>query len=1307
MSSSTKSLIINSPYDMPRQHWGQDRHGRVLEVTAGRRLAGYEIFDTRTNTRRVEELELVNRIRPRVDEWRVANYPGVTSVTRRLLEHWHDREARQYPFYFCQLEAIETLIWWVEAPADFKQGIYLPSDGGPWERVCNKMATGAGKTTVMGLVIAWQVLNALTYPKRKEFSPAIFVVAPGLTVKERLQVLYPGHEKNVYDEFNLCPNESMRQKINQAALLVENWHALMPLKEQDRSVVKKGAESDEAFTRRVLGKLAGYKDLVILNDEAHHAYRQRAEVKVSKKDAEELGIDLDEATRWIEGLDRIHKTRRIRRCFDLTATPFAPTGKKSTEKGLFEWIVSDFGLNDAIEAGLVKTPRVVVRDDALANAQSYKSKLYHLYNENEVKEDLNRKAESQEPLPDLVQKAYALLAYDWRETAKRWAEGGHTIPPVILTVCNRTESAARIERFFNDGECLIAETQAPERTLRVDSRVLEKAERGESITKDKDYAQRLEAILHASGLPDDKRDDLLDAKQEEQLRAIVDTVGKRGKPGQHLQNVISVAMLSEGWDAANVTHIMGLRAFTSQLLCEQVIGRGLRRVSYEKDENGLFLPEYVNVFGVPLSIFQDVGAGGEPPPPPKPSVQVEVVPGRNQHEIRWPNVLRIDAVLKPELVLDWDRLEALTLDPVQTPIYAEVAPALAGQADLSKVSEIDLEKAVEEFRLQNLIFRAARKLYQQNADSFPGDKQYLAVQLIRLVDEFLVSDKLRIPSLWHQDPVRRRILIAMNMDTVVGHVNRFVQLQNTEKLAACFDQENPIGSTGRMRTWYTTKPCAPTARSQISHAVYDSVWEKAVADLCEKEECVVAWAKNDHLDFKVRYLYRGSSRNFVPDYLIRLNNSKTLVLEVKGQDSEQNRAKRAAMQNWVQAINEQGGFGQWCFEVVFDPAKIRDAIYSHLNEDVLGHAASQHSSVLASPRRRTLGANLEAEKLTELVPALLDDQSALLKDPRNVPVWFGTNRAPLIPADISKGFSDTWGKETTLGRCVVNVPEGHVPGSMGSTWWVRLIKGDDRLKVVSIETIPDKEYWLKLSEAMREKPERKSRDVLFFLHGYNVSFEQAAKRTAQLAYDLRIHPAVFFSWPSGGAVDDYAADEATIEASYDDVTNFVARLDQCALSAGATLHVLAHSMGNRALLKALEAVAQGMIGSVNTSIDKVVFAAPDVDARVFMQSLGKINSLGNSKTLYASKRDKAVWLSKALHKFARAGLIPPVTTASNLDTIDAAGVDDTFLGHGYIASVRALIADLSSLLKASMPPEERVGLEPATTADGKPYWRIK
>lgn len=940
-NKALQSLIINSPFEVPAQHWEQAAAGKGLVLQQGRRPAGYELYDTRNNTRRVVPLDMVNQIRTRVDDWRAAGYIGVTSITRQLLEHWHARGEwvpeetrwvggpRQNPFYFCQLEAIETLIWWVEGSAEFKQGINVPGDGGAWERLCNKMATGSGKTALMGMIITWQTLNAISYPKDVRFSRAIFIVAPGLTVKSRLQTLYPGDEKNVYDQFNLCPNEALRTRLNQAELLIENWHTLMPLKDQERSVVKKGKESDEAFTRRVLGKLAAYKDLVIINDEAHHAYRQRAEMKVSKKDAEEFGIDLDEATRWIEGLDRIHKTRRIRRCFDLSATPFAPTGKTNTEAGLFEWVISDFGLNDAIEAGLVKTPRVVIRDDALANAKSYRSKLYHLYREDEVKEDLNRKAEAHEPLPDLVQKAYALLAYDWHETAKAWQAGEHVIPPVMLTVCNRTETAARVEYFFNGGDCLIQATHAPTRTLRVDSRVLEKAERGETITKDKDYAIRLQEIIEASGLPADRVEALLELKQEEQLRELVDTVGKRGKAGQKLQNVTSVAMLSEGWDAANVTHIMGLRAFTSQLLCEQVIGRGLRRVAHDMDENGLFLPEYVNVFGVPLSIFQDVGEEGVAPPPPKPSVRIEVEPNRNQYEIRWPNVLRIESVLKRELVMDWTKVDVLTLDPMNTPLSADVAPSLTSAPNLAMVSEIDLEKATEDFRLQNLIFRAARKLYLQSASSFGGDRQYLAVQLIRLVEQFLASDKLDIPSLWHQDEKRRRLLFALNMDTVVAHVHRFVTEQNVERLAAVFDESRPIGSTAQMRPWLTTKPCQPTRHSQISHAVHDSVWEKAVVDICEKKKFVAAWAKNDHLDFTVRYLWKGSTRNFVTDYLIRFTNGKTLVLEVKGQDSEQNKAKRAAMQTWVKTINEQGGFGQWCFDVVFDPAKIMDVISSH------------------------------------------------------------------------------------------------------------------------------------------------------------------------------------------------------------------------------------------------------------------------------------------------------------------------------------------------------------------------------------------
>ena len=940
----TQSLIINSPYECPQFYW-QDGNQK-LTLTTGRRPAGYEIFDTRNHKRRTESLDTVNQIRQRVDEWRVADYAGVTPVTRQLLSHWYDQSARQLPFYFCQLEAIETLIWWVEGTAEFKQGVSVHGDGGAWERLCNKMATGSGKTTVMAMIITWQVLNALQYPKRnKDFSKVVFMVAPGLTVKERLQVLRPSHPQNYYDQFGLCPSEALRQKLNQVELLIENWHSLMPLKEQERSIVKKGAESDKAFVKRVLGKLADYKDILIINDEAHHAYRKPAEVKISKKEAEEQGIDLEEATRWIEGLDRIHKVLRIQRCFDLSATPFAPTGKTNTEQGLFDWIVSDFGLNDAIEAGLVKTPRVVVRDSAIPDAKTLRPKLYHLYREDEVNSDLSRRgAEPHEALPQLVQQAYTLLGADWREAYESWQKAGHKSPPVMLTVCNKTETAARIEYYFNKGDAFWPELCAPNKTLRVDSRVLEKAEIGETSSTDKDYEARLQQIVDATNLPTDRKEKLLGLKKEELLREIVDNVGKQGRAGQDIQKVISVAMLSEGWDAKNVTHIMGLRAFTSQLLCEQVIGRGLRRVAYDMEAvvgadgvtRQLFKPEYVNIFGVPLSIFQDVGDGGEAPPSPKSSTQIETLAERNSMEIKWPNVVRVDTVLTPVLSIDWQKVSALTLDPANTPITVDIAPALGGAADWNKVTTIDLEQLPDEFRLQRLVFKAARKAFDSLQQSFKGNKEYLVLQLIRLIEQFLKQDKLDIPSLFHQDPLRKRILITLNMDVVIQHLLRYLVEQNHECIEPVFDSEFPIGSTQNMRTWYTTKPCLPTVKSQISHVVGDSGWEGYVANVLEKSPLVQSYAKNDHLGFQIYYLWNGSKRRYIPDLLIRLTNGKTLILEVKGQDSEMAKAKLAATKAWVEGVNHKGGFGVWASDILFEPAKIHDVLENifHGNKDI-------------------------------------------------------------------------------------------------------------------------------------------------------------------------------------------------------------------------------------------------------------------------------------------------------------------------------------------------------------------------------------
>jgi hypothetical protein len=430
-------LIVNSLYEEPQRHWRYDRETRTFDLVEGRRPAGYVVAsgDSRAfdDPGIFVEIPLVNQIRPRVKAWREAGYPGVTSITRRLLDHWRDPEAFDARcFFFCQLEAVETLIWLTEAPAAERVGIEIPGDGGAFARQCCKMATGSGKTIVMAMVIAWHILNKVAAPQDARFSKNVLVVAPGLTVKKRLAVLEPAGAGNYYEAFDIVPS-ALLDKLRQGKVLIRNWHALAWESEAQiqkrKSVDKRGAKSDEAYTREVLGEMANARNLLVLNDEAHHAWRVNWEAEGKYLRQRDLKDSAEEATVWIGGLDRLHHSRGILTCYDFSATPFTPSGKKSSEEALFGWIVSDFGLNDAIESGLVKTPRVVVRDDAVPDARTYKSRLYHIYNDPDVKDDLNRKATPEEPLPDLVLNAYYLLGYDWREAWKAWQAAGLRTPP--------------------------------------------------------------------------------------------------------------------------------------------------------------------------------------------------------------------------------------------------------------------------------------------------------------------------------------------------------------------------------------------------------------------------------------------------------------------------------------------------------------------------------------------------------------------------------------------------------------------------------------------------------------------------------------------------------------------------------------------------------------------------------------------------------------------------------------------------------------------------------------------------------------
>ena len=926
-------LIINSPYEEPERHWRYERVTRTFDLAEGRRPAGYvvasgdsKVFD---DPGIFVEIPLVNQIRPRVETWRKAGYPGVSSITKRLLDHWHNPEefeARR--FFFCQLEAVETLIWLLEAPAADRVGIEISGDGGQFARQCCKMATGSGKTIVMAMAIAWHVLNKVAAPQDARFAKNVLIVAPGLTVKNRLGVLELSAADNYYEAFNIVPS-AMLDKLRQGNVLIRNWHTLAWDSEDQikkrRSVDKRGVKSDEAYTREVLGEMASARNLLVVNDEAHHAWRVNWEAEGKYLRTRDLKDSAQEATVWIGGLDRLHRARGILSCYDFSATPFTPSGKKSSEEALFGWIVSDFGLNDAIESGLVKTPRVVVRDDAVPDARTYKSRLYHIYNDPDVKDDLNRRAQAEEPLPDLVLNAYYLLGYDWREAWKAWREAGLPTPPVMITVCNRTETAARVKHAFDSRRIHIDELCDPERVLHIDSKVLDQAESKE------DPAAPLE-------LPDENEDDednsgpierkLTKAERAELLRLTVDTVGKAGQSGEKIQNVISVGMLSEGWDAKTVTHIMGLRAFSSQLLCEQVVGRGLRRTSYEvNSETGLFEPEHVNIFGVPFTFLPHEGGEDGPPPPQTPKTVVEPDPAKAEFEIRWPNVVRIDHIYQPALALDWENTRSLELDAAQTAQVAELAPILEGKPDVTKINRIELERLAREFRTQHIIFETARDVFDQMKRTWRGSREVLLAQLVQIVEEFIHSDRIAVsPPLFYQDELRRRLILTLNMSRVVQHVWEAVRQKNTERRALVFDRDHPIRSTGEMRAWYTGKPCERTHRSHINVCVYDSTWEASDAFVLDDSEAVTAWVKNDHLGFEVLYLYRGAVRKYRPDFLARLKNGTLLVLETKGQDTEQDKVKRRYLEEWTHAVNAHGGFGHWRSAVAHHPGEIRDIL---------------------------------------------------------------------------------------------------------------------------------------------------------------------------------------------------------------------------------------------------------------------------------------------------------------------------------------------------------------------------------------------
>ena len=880
MPKPIKKLIINSPFKEPDQHWKFDKTKKEFVLKEGRRPASYIIASSKHKSYDeyglVKEIPLVNEIRNRMAKWKEDHYSGVTGVTRRLLEFWKTQSedsGRKYDFFFCQLEAIETLIFLVEANDSFKQGLKIPKDES-LNRLCCKMATGTGKTVVMAMTIAWQVLNKVIYPRDTRFSKNIFIVAPNLTVRDRLKVLNLSGN-NYYTEYRIIPNEWL-EKFRQGNVLIKNWHQLQW--ETEEQIVKKnrldkrGAKSDYAYTREVLEDLAVSKNIVVLNDEAHHAWRHRAELKIKKTD-DLTKADIEKATKWIEGLDRINRKIGINRVFDFSATPYAPTGKTADEKNLFEWIVSDFGLTDAIEAGLVKTPKFAVGDDASADAKRLKPKFYHIYENEEVKPDLNRKAKETESLPDVVKMAYTHLTHSWRNKYDNWKENCNNLkeffPPVLISIVNRKETADRLEHSFNNNDIPASDIfKGSEKMLKI-----------------------------YSGMDED-----------ETIRDRLSNVGKIGSSGQNIHHIISVAMLSEGWDCKTVTHIMGLRAFSSQLLCEQTIGRGLRRMSYELNEEGMFESEYVNVLGVPFAYLPQEGSDtGKKEEIPRQCIFPEKE--KSDYEITWPNVERIDYQLRPELKIDFKAMSIFTVDVSSIPKIQDLAPVIDGNPRYEDIETTSLqeffEKEYQPDRLQTLMLRITGQIYDKSqAEWKKGILKHYAIKMIfQLVEKFINSSKFKIKPAYEKE--RKDLIVMIKMNEIVNKVFSLIQKDSVEELTAIYNEHSQFSSTGEIEEWWTKKKTALFKKTHMNQCVVDSSWEYTHARELNKNKEVLAWVKNDHLGFNIDYMdEKGKMRNYTPDFIVKLSNGDHLILEVKGIKKRRDIHKWDFMKNWCKAVSE-------------------------------------------------------------------------------------------------------------------------------------------------------------------------------------------------------------------------------------------------------------------------------------------------------------------------------------------------------------------------------------------------------------------
>jgi len=1016
--------IINSPYEEPTSYW-RISEGEAPQKMQGRRPASYYFkppggssssLNEPESAGTLIELKMVNRIRQRMKDWRTQGWPGVTRTTHELLSYWQ-REGRQFRLFFAQLEAAETIIFLKEARADFLQGIDIPIDEpGPesqakgftaFTRYACKMATGSGKTTVMGMLAAWSILNKVNNRGDSRFSDVILVVCPNVTIKNRLQELNPElGEASLYRSRDLVPPHLMPQ-LTSGSVVVTNWHVFEPqtvqvggisskvskagvpvriteyiqigpktttargrryLSPEDyqrqlaagmitvlneeldnngelkRALIEslKYVESDTAVINRVIGReVGGKQNILVFNDEAHHAYRIRKaepdeiedEVFGEEEEVEEF---FKEANVWIEGLDRLHKNRNINFCVDLSATPYflARVGQETNRP--FPWVVSDFGLTDAIESGLVKIPQLAVRDNTGKEIPGYFN-IWRWVLPQLTPAERGGKKES--PKPEAILKysntPIVMLAGLWDELRAEWEQTkDDPRPPVFILVCKNT----KIAKVMYDWIALnkppygippisikaFQNTNGQVNTIQVDTSV-----------EDLPWLRHTLNTVGRTDWPRDKSGRALYADGFEELAKKLNR--PLTPPGKDIKCIISVGMLTEGWDCNTVTHIIGLRPFMSQLLCEQVVGRGLRRTNYDVSENGMLSEEVAKVFGVPFEIIPFKQNKNGPPPAPSKRYHVYAQPYKAKFEIRFPRIEGYRQSVKNKVVLD-DSVAPIKLDPLKIPTEVQmkaILPANSGRPTLTgpgKLEDVSLNPYRQGRRVQEIVFEFARDLsrYYSNQPGCDIPIHALFPQFVAIVQKYLNEKVEAMPPAQLIDVslspyyglVIERIVSAIKPDTESGESLEIPS----------YETSRGPGSTQDVDFW-TSRQVREVVHSHLNYIVADTKqWEQSAAFIIDNHPAVESFVKNVGLGFAIPYFHNGQPHDYVPDFVIRIKSDAELhlILETKGYD-ELHEVKTQAATRWVNAVNAEKSYGTWGYLIAFQPSEISRQIEEFAN----------------------------------------------------------------------------------------------------------------------------------------------------------------------------------------------------------------------------------------------------------------------------------------------------------------------------------------------------------------------------------------